>query len=863
MKRSLQAVVLAGVAACAMLVAWRVAAQQPDRGAPAAWTSLPGGTPEDRLWEVLILMGAGDRDPASWNGRLQVSGGDIQALDGYRFELPDRVLPEGGWQMQTKVERVLHASPLEGGATAEQRLLPKGLLVRGAGTESTTLALQTAQGGCTVSPMRVAFGRPEKCLDGRIEIQRVPAATDLSGTRLREHDFPSIAAGEGDTLWVAWQSYHDRREELNFRRYQAGRWTRLIPVGRASEDLWRPHVATDAAGKPWLIWSEQEYGNWDIFAMPWEDNAWGARQQLSNNTLPDIEPDVARGADGTIYVVWQAMQGRYSQIRMRYLRGGRWSEVLAVTEASADDWDPAVAAAADGRVWIAWDRYRGSYDLMCRSYSPSAGFSPEAVVAGSPKFEAYATVTVDPQNRPWVAWETGGEDWGKDLGAAVPKAPGTPLGGPRSIGIACLDGDAWKTPAPPKFQDSLAVGVSSQSAPLLFTDPDGNLWMAFKRRYSRAAFRPSTYWETFLTRLDGDGWTAPVPLPDSWTRKSTRMSLAAGGGRLWAFWPSESRRYDFASRPLSNRVIAGSLPLPGRGKSPVLRAGAPSPAAPVPAEDVSAVRAYRVQVGGETLRIVRGDLHRHTELSQDIGGLDDGSLPEFYRYMIDAAAMDFGASTDHQGGGTDYWNFMTQKMADMYHFPQRFVPLYAYERNLGNPFGHRNIIYTHRNYPIVPFFQKIDARFMLPDSPDGELLTFNSMAFGSGVRNDTQLLWEEVRKTGGLSIPHTSASSSMGTDWSDGEPQVRAGGGDLPGRALQLGGARRAARRGQRREGRRRLPGGGRGMERVEEGLPAGCNCQLGPLLHAHILRHGLHPGFQPPGYLQLHRDAPHLRGHR
>ena len=80
-----------------------------------------------------------------------------------------------------------------------------------------------------------------------------------------------------------------------------------------------------------------------------------------------------------------------------------------------------------------------------------------------------------------------------------------------------------------------------------------------------------------------------------------------------------------------------------------------------------------------------------------------GGVQEFYRYMIDAAAIDFGASTDHQAGGTDYWAFMTQKMADMYHFPQRFVPFYAYERNLGNPFGHRNIVHTKRDYPIVPF----------------------------------------------------------------------------------------------------------------------------------------------------------------
>jgi hypothetical protein len=172
-------------------------------------------------------------------------------------------------------------------------------------------------------------------------------------------------------------------------------------------------------------------------------------------------------------------------------------------------------------------------------------------------------------------------------------------------------------------------------------------------------------------------------------------------------------------------------------------------------------------VGSENLRLLRGDLHRHTELSQDVGGLDDGSLPEFYRYMINAANLDFGASTDHQAGGTDYWNFLTLKTADMFQAPARFLTLYAYERNLGNPHGHRNIVHITRDYPIVPFFQAMNPRFLLPDTPDGELLTFNSNDYGGPMRDDTRLLYEELRKSGGLAISHTSSSTSMGTDWRD------------------------------------------------------------------------------------------------
>lgn len=739
-----------------------------------AWASLPGGTPEGNLWEVLVLFGPGDKQPAAWDGTAGIANGQIFDLKGYRFELPDRVLPQGGWLVSTKIEKVLESSPIEGGGKPTMELLPKGVLIRGSGTDSTRLSIKTSQGACEFAPMGVAFGAPQKCLQGRIEVHRVPPATDLSGTDQRQHDFPSIGAGDDGNLWVTWLSYHDRREELNFRERKGNQWTRLIPVGRAAEDLWRPHVLTDEKNKPWLIWSEQEKHNWDIYAMPWEDNEWGTRIRLSNGAYPDIEPQVTRGPDGAIYVVWQALSDQYSHIRMRYLKGGRWSEIIPVTASGVDDWSPAVAVGKDGRIWIAWDRYNESYDVYCRSYAPGTGLSPEMKIAGSPRFEAYATVAVDAENRPWVAWEIGDAHWGKDLGSALGKrAPGRPLGGPRRIEVACLDGQEWKSPAEFRFDDALGLGATGESDPMLTLDPDGNIWMAFKRRYSRIAYRPSTFWETYLTRLDGERWTSPILLPNSWDRKAAYMGLAASGGRLWAFWPTESRDYAFASRPLASRVIAGSLPLPGRGQEPALGALRTPPAENLPpltpgeSSDVAAIRKHRVTLGKETLRIVRGDLHRHTELSQDVGGLDDGTLPEFYRYMIDAAAMDFGACTDHQGGGTDYWNFMTQKMADMYQFSPRFTAFYAYERNLGNPFGHRNIINIKRDYPIVPFFQRIDPRFMLPDTPDGEILTFNSISFGSGIRNDTQLLYEEMRKSGGLAIPHTSATDSMGTDWKD------------------------------------------------------------------------------------------------
>ena len=749
----------------------------------------PGGTREADMWQVLLLFGVGDPAGEPWDGNLTVQGGEILAMDPHRQEPPDRILPQGGWRLRTQQGRILQRSTVVPRPTPAHReeTFSKGLWIRGSGNSATTVSVVTVQGDFSFRPMALEVGPWTMALNGRVAIQRTPPATDLSGTELRQHDSPAIAADSAGNLFTTWYSYHDRREELNFRRYHDGRWSRLIPVGRAAEDLWRPQIAIDGSDKPWLIYSQRPAadgpGNWDIYAMAWEDDEWGRQYRLTDNPLPDIEPHVARSADGTIYVAWQSMAGRNSQIRLKYLREGRWSEAVAVTNSAANDWSPAVAAAPNGSAWISWDRYRkgsgGSYDVFARSFVPGTGLGPEMAVASSTRFEAHSSVAVDSQGRPWIAWETSGVHWGKDMGRGLgDRQPGTPLGAARRVEVVCLDGGEWKAPPAVAFDDPLATGSTGESRPQLFFDPDGNLWLSFKRRYSRHSYRPTSYWEYFLTRLDGTAWTEPVTLPLSWSRKSTRMGVAVADGRLWAFWPNESRRWAFASRPHLNRVVAGSLPLPGPAEAPSLAPYRPLPGEvrpdshPTELDDVRFIRNYRVAHNGAELRIVRGDLHRHTELSQDVGGIDDGSLPEFYRYMIDAAEMDFGASTDHQAGGTDFWNAMTQKLADMYHFPERFSTLYGYERNPGNPFGHRNLIYTHRDYPIVPFFIPAHPRFLLPDSPDGELLTFSSMGFGSGVRNETKLLYEVARKTNGLAIPHTSGTGSMGTDWRDNDPAV-------------------------------------------------------------------------------------------
>ena len=125
------------------------------------------------------------------------------------------------------------------------------------------------------------------------------------------------------------------------------------------------------------------------------------------------------------------------------------------------------------------------------------------------------------------------------------------------------------------------------------------------------------------------------------------------------------------------------------------------PVHPNEREDVARIRAYRTAVNDASLRILRGDFHRHTEISGD--GAGDGSVEDYFRYMMDAAAMDTGIISDHNAGGdNEYTWWRTEKAIDLFHIRDFYTPLFGYERSVDYPNGHRNVVFAARGTRTLP-----------------------------------------------------------------------------------------------------------------------------------------------------------------
>ncbi len=700
-----------------------------------------------------VLFGLKDRTGQSWDGAVEAPGGRVIRLEPWHFGEQDRVVSATEWRASTRpraFNRVLPESP-------DPTPMPVGLLLTVAGSR---VEVQTREKG------KFAFFSAEVppagalvFLDGQVAVEQVPEVT-VHATAEAEEDYPELASGPDGTLWMSWQSYRNESDSVWGRRFDGKSWgppSALLEKG----DVYRTAVAIAGAGsaaETWVVWSQQLDGNWDLYGRRYRGGRWFPAVRLTEAPEPDVLHRLARDAAGNLWLVWQGSRGQQFDILARHYDGRAWGPEQNISRTPENDWEPAVAADAKGNVWVAWDGYEnGNYDVFSSRFDGKT-WSKAAPIAASANFEARVTLSVDGAGLLWAAWEEGGRNWGKDTGFTIRGGgePGTGLYAERRVRMACQTGDRWMQPRSMPQYPAPHPAFDFRDRPQLEADETGRLWLAWRGRYrlrfgqGMGGAAGAGAWETFLASFDEGGRWAPARfVPNSAGRGDSRVALAAArGGGVWLAQATDNRRF-YDNRPGNYDLITTRLTATGRMRpwdlaplqidateAPLSHAGERA--------DIAAIRAYRT--AGKQ-RIVRGDMHRHTDISFG-DGLGDGSLLDAYRYALDAAGFDYLAVTDHNYGDNEYSWWRTQKSADLFRLGEKFIPLYAYERSLPYPNGHRNVVHARRGVRWLPI-------------PEEE----RKGAAGAAR------LYEYLKKTAGIAMSHTSATN-MGTDWRDNDPEV-------------------------------------------------------------------------------------------
>ena len=741
---------------------------------------------------LMIQFGLRDEQPRQWNGKLTVRGARIIRVRPWHFGADMTLSSETNtWTCSSWQGPRANA----GSHTAHLPAIPRTSVRPGIQVDltapdvgSASLAVTTTQGDFSVRLSRLLAEGTVFLLDGGVSVSRALSSFPVAvGSQPQAeapggpvwHDYPSISItpGKSDEVWLCYVTYSrdHNADRIVARRLRQGRQLDQEQVVSPWGDHFGTALEHDSGGVLWAVYSAQVNGNWDLYGRSFRDRSWSTPLRLSHSPQPDLHHRLARAADGSIWLVWQGFRNGQSDILARRWDGARWGPVIQVSEkdntgSPSNDWEPAVTPHPQGGVAVVWDRYvDGQYDLFYRLMSDRF---PGTVTraTSSPEFEARPSIGVDSMRRLWIAFDRAGPDWGKDTGFWLEKAQkreGSRLVGGKGIGLVMIAPGSKRSPQPTP-EVSLQLGPNELIAsPKVIVDSKGKLWLFFRRQINLNMNGRGVVFkflvESYGSRFDADSgqWTEPRLVADSSGRLDIFPDLAVTDDRLWATWATDHRAM-VGRRPDISSVFAGSVSLdeistPPRyavasAKTEASLHAKRQPFHPNEAEDVARIRSYRIRAGSREYGIYRGDLHRHTENSNDGGG--DGSLADAYRYALDAASLDFLMISDHNDGGRIYDWWRREKSNDLFRIGNSFVGLYGYERSAPYPNGHRNVLLPRRG--IRPLYLSPGERGFLNQQK---------------VLRTGDVLYPYLRENEGITFAHTSATTT-GTDWGDHDPEL-------------------------------------------------------------------------------------------
>ncbi len=721
-----------------------------------------------------ILLGVGDSAPESWNGKVRVDGAKLAALEGVRLAGADTVdSAHGTWSLSS------HRDTPPGSAVYENGVV---VSIADAGQQAK-IAIDTAQGTFSFPVHDQPWGARRAYLKGRAVVERVPNTFRITGSD-GDQDYPAMTQ-TGDNVWVAYIEYThstpnapggDRVRLVHYSKAKRT-WAAPEPVSPPGEQCQATAVSMDARGHVWVFWSANREGNTDLYARRWSGSKFEPELRLTTAPGPDLSPAATTDSNGRVWVAWQGWRGDHFRILTSVQDVDRFVPEREVSVSQANNWHPAINAGGGGEIAFAWDTYeKGDYDVwMRRGHFQQDGIAlrPPVPVAGSLSFEARPSLVHDSQNWLWVAYEVAAPRWGKEFGPYL--TTGTPLFAGRNVVVKSFkdntpfvtyDSLARVLPGPPSdsaagpppalpdpaLATNRAPGtvprlppLPSNTFPRLTADQAGHIFLAY--RATDGWLSPAgTVWTEYLHYFNGARWSGPIAVPHSDGALEARpVMLPVGYSEILLIEPSDNRQSAGSPAGVNSDLYAAEVKIPYRAQTAIMNSTPVALRAPVPqqeyeqAETLAVLREARMDVGGKTFQLVRGDYHRSTDLSPHGG--DAGSLSDAWRYFLDAAGLDWAACCDAWNGGREYTWWTEQKFTGFYQMAGRFVSLYGYLSPGRFPSGSRAILMANGGVRPLP----ADA--------------------------EPSALGAYLEKSGAIAIPYQTATSH-GTDWGHLDPRT-------------------------------------------------------------------------------------------
>ena len=594
----------------------------------------------------------------------------------------------------------------------------------------------------------------------------------------------AVAIDGKGVAWIVWseraKGFGDVRDnfEIYARSFSGGKLSEITNLSNTPGNDVSPVATTDSAGHVWIAWQGAKDGLFGIWAKHQTDVGWSETTAVSSSTGNCWMPAIAAGASG-VAIAWDTYQkGDYDVWLREFTNSGEGKPARPVANTALYEARPSLTYDKEGALWVAWEKSGPTWGKDWGAYDANDGiglYRDRQIGMAVLKHGQW----MDPAGS--IAEALPGPQLAKNkkkFRGADQTAPPPPVMPEQP------DAEAFLKPAVRKGapgEHAAATGPTTfNNLGRIACDSEGRIWCVVRSRLNSFRGPVGSTWVSYAAYLEGDHWVGPILVPHSDNLIYSLPALTAGPKMMFLAHASDHRMdrfgelerakqpkgkggnagLDATKDPFDNDVFFTRLTAQGEAKPAVLVPATsqnlvveakPSKRTIAERADVKAIRDYRSDLNGTNLRIVRGEFHRHTEISGDGGG--DGPLEDMWRYGIDAAAMDWIGNGDHDNGnGREYTWWLTQKTTDAYHLPGAFTPMFSYERSVSYPEGHRNCVFAQRGVRTLPRLPISDRNDFKP-APD------------------TNMLYKYLKLFGGVCASHTSVGT-MGTDWRNWDPEV-------------------------------------------------------------------------------------------
>jgi len=595
----------------------------------------------------------------------------------------------------------------------------------------------------------------------------------LKGFEDEQEEYPSMVSSAAAGTWMfslRRMSYPDDQEHISAFKYEDGTWTEADPVSTKPGKYEAPTSSCAPDGLPFVAWTSIESGRWAIRVSHHDGRSFTKAKGFMPGAGKFINPVLCTPRAGRAILAWEKYhQGRLS-ICLSTLDDGSWSEPVEISKGQESCFDPALAEDRQGHLFLAYGLTDGLHQNieMVKLHAQSLAIEDTIPVAIGGGFEkrinlnTQAAMAFDSRDRLWISYENNRHAHRLDDSDCFT--------GDRYCAMLCYhQGELRK----PQGQGKWLFSGKNDHRPTFFKDREGHLFVA---SHCGGDFTGNPYWQNRISYLDEErGWAKPVSVHQS-SQKGVLIPPAFGfdpQNKLWMatlneaeFTHEHPEEHGGAVRSRVTQLQALQIPMPVDGLPETSLVFQPTQVEEHhPGKDyipeVSGrpkLTGQAMEVGGQSYRLLVGNLHEHSENSPCWPAGTDGTLHDDYRFALFSENYDFLSITDHGYSQTElYWR-KNMRMADFYNDPPYFVALPGMEWTL-TARGDLESVPGAGHYNVI-FSSEKEARNFIRNAK--EIYNVNSPE-----TSDPSKLWSLLheKEIDCITIPHHPADKSHPVDW--------------------------------------------------------------------------------------------------